>query len=48
MLRDILTLARYDSADARPALDTFDLTEVLEPILSDANFEGEPRSVVVS
>lgn len=48
LLRDILTLARFDSADTRPGFETFDLTEVLEPILSDANFEGEARGIVVS
>lgn len=48
LLCDILTLARYDSADARPAFTKLDLIEILEPILSDANFEGQPRGVVVS
>lgn len=48
LLRDILTLARFDSADARPAFAKLDLIEILEPILSDANFEGQPRGVVIS
>ncbi|MDP3961528.1 MAG: ATP-binding protein [Pseudorhodobacter sp.] len=48
LLRDILTLARFDSADARPAFARLDLIEILEPILSDANFEGQPRGVVIS
>ena len=48
LLRDILTLARFDSADTRPAFATLDLIEILEPILSDANFEGQPRSVMVT
>ena len=48
LLRDILTLARYDSTDARPAFTEIDLVDILEPILSDANFEGQPRGVDVS
>jgi two-component system OmpR family sensor kinase len=48
LLRDILTLARYDSAEARPAFAKLDLIDILEPILSDANFEGQPRGIMVN
>jgi len=48
LVRDILTLARFDSAEALPAHVRLDLVDILEPILSDANFEGQPRGVVVN
>jgi signal transduction histidine kinase len=48
LVRDILTLARYGSVDTRQAFEPLDLIEILEPILSDANFEGEPRGIGVS
>lgn len=47
LLHDILTLARFDNVVTRPAFAQLDLVELLEPILSDANFEGQPREVVV-
>ncbi|PTE13041.1 hypothetical protein C5F44_15410 [Fuscovulum blasticum DSM 2131] len=48
LVRDILTLARFGSTESRQAFERIDLIEILEPILSDANFEGEPRGIVVS
>ena len=48
LVRDILTLARFDSTEAHPAHVRLDLVDILEPILSDANFEGQPRGVVVN
>lgn len=48
LVRDILTLARYGSVETRQAFEPIDLIEILEPILSDANFEGEPRGIGVS
>jgi two-component system OmpR family sensor kinase len=48
LLRDILTLARYDSVEARPAFTRLDLIDILEPILSDANFEGQARGIMVN
>jgi two-component system OmpR family sensor kinase len=48
LVRDILTLARFGSTESRQAFERIDLTDILEPILSDANFEGEPRGIEVS
>lgn len=48
LVRDILTLARYGSVETRQAFEPIDLIDILEPILSDANFEGEPRGIEVS
>lgn len=48
LVRDILTLARYGSVETRLAFEPIDLIEILEPILSDANFEGQPRGIGVS
>lgn len=48
LVRDILTLARFGSVETRQAFEPIDLIEILEPILSDANFEGEPRGIGVS
>lgn len=48
LVSDILTLARYDSAVERPAFTPIDLVDILEPILSDANFEGQTRAVAVT
>jgi len=48
LVSDILTLARFDSAATRPAFALLDLIDILEPILSDANFEGQPAGVEVS
>ncbi|MCX7889724.1 MAG: HAMP domain-containing protein [Rhodobacteraceae bacterium] len=45
LVSGILTLARYDSAAERPAFAPIDLVDILEPILSDANFEGQVRDV---
>lgn len=45
LVRDILTLARLDSSEAGGAFETIDLVDILEPILSDANFEGQVRNV---
>jgi signal transduction histidine kinase len=47
LVRDILTLARFGSTEIRQAFERIDLIDILEPILSDANFEGEPRGIVV-
>lgn len=48
LVSDILTLARFDSTETLPAHARLDLVDILEPILSDANFEGQPRGVVVN
>lgn len=48
LVRDILTLARFGSTETRQAFAPVDLIEILEPILSDANFEGEPRGIGVT
>lgn len=48
LVRDILTLARYGSGETRQAFEAIDLIDILEPILSDANFEGQPRGIAVS
>lgn len=45
LVRDILTLARYESVDDRTDFEPLDLVDILEPIIADANFEGEARNV---
>lgn len=48
LVSDILTLARFGSTEPRQAFERIDMIDILEPILSDANFEGEPRGILVS
>lgn len=48
LVHDILTLARLDSAAVQPVFADLDLVDILEPMLSDANFEGETRSVALT
>jgi two-component system, OmpR family, sensor kinase len=48
LVRDILTLARFGSTETRQTFARIDLIEILEPIISDANFEGELRGITVT
>lgn len=48
LVSDLLTLARFDGTTDRPAFKPLDLADILEPILSDANFEGQTRDVAVT
>ncbi|MGP3698216.1 HAMP domain-containing sensor histidine kinase [Rhodobacter sp. NSM] len=47
LIEEILTLARYERAEAPLRIETIDLVELIEPIVADAAFEGHDRSVSV-
>lgn len=44
----ILTLARFEAYQTEPEVEALDLADILEPILSDATFEGEQRGIRVA
>ena len=47
LVNEILTLARFERGEPLGAREGFDLVDLVENIIADANFEGRPRGVVV-
>ena len=47
LIEEILTLARYEKAEAPLRIEPVDLVELIEPIVADAAFEGRDRTVRV-
>lgn len=47
LIEEILTLARYERAEATLRIEPLNLVELIEPIISDAAFEGRERNVSV-
>lgn len=47
LVDEILMLARLERADTLGATERLDLLDVLEPILTDARFEGQPRNITL-
>ncbi|MEC9102993.1 MAG: histidine kinase dimerization/phospho-acceptor domain-containing protein, partial [Pseudomonadota bacterium] len=47
MISELLTLSLLTNPEQQIERKTLDLMDILEPILSDASFEGEPRGITV-
>ncbi|MEZ5721838.1 MAG: ATP-binding protein [Paracoccaceae bacterium] len=47
LVDEILTLARFERSAGGPATRALDLLDIVEPIVADANFEGQDRGVTV-
>ncbi|MCB1329130.1 MAG: HAMP domain-containing histidine kinase [Maritimibacter sp.] len=47
LVDEILTLARFERGADGPETALLDLVDIVEPIVADANFEGQDRSVTV-
>lgn len=45
---EILTLAQFENVSQKLDCETIDVVDVIEPIVSDANFEGQQKDVSVS
>ncbi|MDZ4309260.1 MAG: ATP-binding protein [Cypionkella sp.] len=48
LVNEILTLARLERGEILGGLQTFDLLDLVENIIADANFEGRARNVTVA
>lgn len=47
LVDEILTLARFEKGQLASKAEDLDLMDIIEPILADANFEGQQRGVTV-
>lgn len=47
LVGEILTLARFEKGQIDSRAENLDLVDIIEPILADANFEGQQRGVTV-
>lgn len=47
LVDEILTLARFERAQLTSRAEDLDIVDIIEPILEDANFEGQQKGITV-